>query len=175
MFLVYPLLAVASVLFAALTMVLAPVLALTADAGGNLPGALRLFQTFDATLDAGWRDGYFGTWKADGTAPAGWRLWWLRARWLWRNPGYTFDYQVLGCAFDSTQWAVRCCKQGESGNLLFFATGPLGRFNWTGRLGSIQWKLGWKAWNMWDSANGRWSATPWGTSWRVPLCATLSR
>ncbi|CBJ37920.1 protein of unknown function [Ralstonia solanacearum CMR15] len=75
--------------------------------------------------------------------------------WLCRNPGYTFDYKILGCPFDAAR--------------------PLGRFNWTGRLGPIRWKLGWKAWNMWDSNAGEWKARPWGLEWRIPLCATISR
>lgn len=172
MFLIYPFLAFASLLFAGLTMVLAPALVLFADASGNLPGRLALFQTFDATLDAGWRDGYFGSWQAEGAVPTCWRLWWLRTRWLWRNPGYTFDYTVLGCAFDSSEWHVIRCEVPANGPVSFFTIGPSGRFNWMGKIGRFQVKLGWKAWNMWDSTASKWKAEPWGPELRIPLCAS---
>lgn len=171
MFLAYPFLAVLSLLFASLTMVLAPVLAVFARPDGNLPGALRLFQTFDATLDAGWRDGYFGTWKADGIAPTGWHLWWLRTRWLWRNPGYTFDSQVLGCAFDPSQWRV--VSYGEADDrVTFIAIGPTGRFNLYLQRGNWYVKLGWKAWNNWAGTSWKPPTGAWAT---LPICCTITR
>lgn len=170
MFLAYPFLALASLLFAALTMVLAPVLTLFSDADGNLPGALRLFQTFDATLDAGWRDGYFGDWKAKRIAPKRLCLWWLRTRWLWRNPGYTFDYEVLGCAFDPMNWRVLRYSAGGS-KVTFLAVGPRLRFNLYLQRGNFYLKLGWKAWNYWDGV--RFDGKPWGPEARAPICFTI--
>lgn len=172
MFLIYPFIGFASLLFAALTMALAPVLVLFADASGNLPGWLALFQTFDATLDAGWRDGYFGTWKADGTTPAGWRRWWLRTRWLWRNPGYTFDSVVLGCAFDPSGWRVLAYSE-VPGRVTFIAWGPAARFNVYLQRGNFYLKLGWKAWNNWNATT--WNARP-PNGWdRLPICCSVTR
>lgn len=159
MFLAYPFLAVASVLFAALTMILAPLLALFVGKDGNLPGLLRLFQTFDATCFEG-RQPQYGFTGSD---------WWVACRWLWRNPGYSLDRQVLGCAFDPAQWRVIAYRPDGS---LFIAIGPGGRFNLCGRIG-LRFKFGWKAWNMWDDA--RWKTQPWGPDWRIPICCTISR
>lgn len=166
MILIYPFLALASLLFSLATMILAPLLALFADASGNLPRWLAWFQTFDATLDAGWRDGYFAH---DGT-PTGWRLWWLRTRWLWRNPGYTFDRQVLGCDFDPSQWRV--VAYSESADRTTFITwGPALRFNVYLQRGGLYLKFGWKAWNNWDG-NG-WKSPQNGWE-RLPICCSVN-
>jgi len=163
MFLAYPFMALASLAFAALTMILAPMLALFSDADGNLPGAMRLFQTFDAALDAGWKDGYFRRPRNR------LELWWMRVRWLWRNPGYTFDSKVLGCAFDPSEWRVLASRPDGS---LFIAIGPGGRFDVMGQIG-LRFKFGWKASHYWQGDH--FSAEPWGPDMRAPICCTISR
>ncbi|HBO79562.1 MAG TPA: hypothetical protein DD502_15590, partial [Cupriavidus sp.] len=67
---------------------------------------LQLCQTFDATLDEGWKGGYFGQLSA---SPTGITLWWYRSRWLQRNPGYSLDFSILGMPFIQTQWTVVRC------------------------------------------------------------------
>lgn len=160
MFLAYPFLALLDLSFT-LTCCLfvnwwAP---LFCDDSGNLPRWLKWAQTFDASLDAGWRDGYFDHGS----------LYRNRVAWLYRNPGYGFGYWVLGCAFDPAQWRVIAYRPDGS---LFFAIGPGGRFNLCGRIG-LRFKFGWKAWNMWDGAG--WKSQPWGPNWRIPICCTISR
>lgn len=164
----YPIMAVASGLFVLLTWILAPLLALTSDASGNLPKWLAWFQTFDNTLDAGWKvQGNFGDYLTNGVAPTGIKLWWYRVQWLWRNPGYGFDYWPLGMSFDSTQWTVRV-----STARWWIATGPYGAFCIRSLASGVSLKLGWKVWAYWQ--NGAWAPSnyAWGPARRVPLCFT---
>jgi len=169
MFLVfYPFMAAASVLFAILSFIFSVPLAITADSDGNLPKYLRWFQTFDATLDAGWKDGYF---PVTGT-PTGWQLILLRAAWIRRNPGYTFDL-ALGVPFVyASSWTIH---KWDSATSFFFATGPNGAFNIEGVLWSkVHFKFGWKAWNMFDPATGTWAVKPAWEYGNVPICFTIS-
>lgn len=138
---------------------------LFADSGGNLPRWLYWAQTFDATLDAGWQDGYIAaTW---GTT--GWRRYLARVYWLYRNPCYALDYFVLGLPFDPSKWRV--LRNVQTDTLSFFlAIGPAFNLEYAGRFGEL--KLGWKAWNYWNAS--AWRTTPWGPSWRVPLCFTYT-
>lgn len=163
MFVLYPPLALLSVLLAALTWLLAPWLARQMQEDGNLPRHLRWFQTFDATLLEGRHYGYTGTDVE------------VARDWLRRNPGYGFDYYPLGCTFNPDDWYVLRCAEDEEGNVNFFAVGPWGRFNWTGKRGPLRWKLGWKAWNYYDAENMRWKTEPFGPEWRAPICCTISR
>ncbi|VVD76086.1 hypothetical protein PEP31012_00848 [Pandoraea eparura] len=137
---------------------------LLADEAGNLPRRLRWFQTFDATLDAGWLDGYLDpSW---GSTP--WRRYWARVWWLNRNPAYGFDYAV-GLTFDASEWRV--VKYVERDDLvLFIAFGRGFNFYYEGPLG--QYKLGWKAWNRWDGKG--WDATNWEAFERIPVCFTVN-
>jgi hypothetical protein len=142
---------------------------LFADKDGNLPNALCWLQTFDASLDEGWQGGYF---SYTGT-PTGFRLWWLRVRWLYRNPGYGYSYWVDGVAFDPKQWTVTHNQiDAVTGKTLWIARGPNGAFNinYLGKWGNA--KIGWKAWNYWDGA--AWKTTPWGPAWRAPICFTYT-
>ena len=142
---------------------------LFADSNGNLPACLKWFQTFDASLDAGWKDGYFA-YQAPITPLA---LYWLRVRWLYRNPGYGFSYWVDGIAFDPSQWTVTHNEiDATTGKTLWIARGPRGAFNinYLGRWGNA--KLGWKAWNYWNGT--AWKTTPWGPVWRTPICFTYT-
>lgn len=167
----YPLLAVINLLFTAVAMALAPLVALFASADGWLPNWLCWFQTFDASLDAGWRDGYF---PVDQKPAKPLARWWLRVRWLWRNPAYGFCYWPLGRRFDPSEWSVTYRVTPTSS--FFWATGPRGAFNlsYSGQWG--EWKLGWKAWNYFsrldESGRPVWKTASWGPEWRVPLCFT---
>ncbi|WP_231409615.1 hypothetical protein [Ralstonia solanacearum] len=138
---------------------------LTCDAQGNLPRWLRWFQTFDASLDAGWRDGYIS--RSWGDTPI--RRFLARVYWLYRNPAYGWDYWPLGVRFNPCAWRV--VRYVESDALtLFVAVGNGFNVYYHGRFGML--KLGWKAWNCWD-ADG-WKMQPFGPAWRLPLAFTVS-
>lgn len=62
-----------------------------------LPYPLNLLHTHDNTLDGGQKQGYE-------IGVTGWKLWWQRTCWIWRNPGYGFDAYVLG--FDHAGYRV---------------------------------------------------------------------
>lgn len=138
------------------TMVFCIPLALCAKKDGNLPGPLYLFQTFDATLDAGWKDDY----GYDPNAP----LWWNRAKWLFRNPAYGWDYYVFGIPMHTDEWKVLVWN-----GTVFWAIHPKwGYFNfyYFGALGNY--KLGWKAYNYWDDDTSTWRAGyQWGPKLRT--------
>lgn len=139
---------------------------LFASQEGWLPRWLSWIGTFDASLDAGWKDGYF----TKGTKP--WSLWWARVRWLMRNPAYGFAYQVLGIPFDKTAWKA-FFKQGAWGEL-FLAKSKSGHFNLTSRIFGQRFKLGWKAWNYFSVEEGGWKKEyQWGPEMKAPHVATL--
>jgi hypothetical protein len=121
---------------------LTPLVTLFAGASGFLPVWLCWFQTFDASLDAGWQGGYFGTYA---TPPTGLVLYWLRVRWLWRNPAYGFDYWPCGIEYDPTQWVIDICEvtNGTNGTLIKFAAHTIDgkHFSYTDSTGK---KFGWK-------------------------------
>jgi len=134
-------------------MVLAPLVALFADANGNLPLYLMWLQTFDATLDEGRQPAYGYTGSN----------WWVRTRWLWRNPGYTFDMNVLGIMWNPADWT--CIHAGA----YFFAIANNGAFN-------FEWKrvkLGWKAQNHYDWTTGQWIPGNWAKYPKIPICFSL--
>lgn len=138
---------------------------LLADDDGNLPRALRWFQTFDASIDAGWKDGYF---PADwGRTPS--MRYVARVLWLLRNPAYGVDYWLFGLTFNTSSWRVLADIERDD-LVLFFALGNGLNLYYHGRFGEA--KLGWKAWNYWQG--NAWRKTPWGPAWRVPVCATYN-
>lgn len=147
MIVLYPFYALTSLLFTGLTYVLAPLLACLADSAGNLPKQLSWFQTFDAPLPPGR---------------------WSGVKWLWRNPGYTFDLLVLGIEWDPDDWVVHA-----PGPKVFFATSRRGAFNVCLQFPCLQLKLGWKAWNHWEGDH--WVPGNWSGFSNIPLCCTLSR
>lgn len=76
-----------------LAYVLSPFLALwSMKYGPVLPGRWRLFSTLNATLD-----GYIAQ-GVDGFDPnaKGFKLWWQRTRWTWRNPCNGWQSELLG-------------------------------------------------------------------------------
>jgi hypothetical protein len=167
----YVIYTVLNLLFTGLAYVLAPFVALYCKDDGYLPKWLSWFQTFDAPLDAGWQDGYFKI-LAPGPKPTGAELWWLRTRWLWRNPAYGFAYWPLGEVFDPKEWIVTKYESGADYTNFHAQTkdGRLWCVSYNGVWGS--WKLGWKAWNyfqgMDEQGAPKWSDKPWGPEWRVP-------
>ncbi|WP_136420397.1 hypothetical protein [Herbaspirillum sp. ST 5-3] len=161
--LAYPFLAIADLLSSLIALTLinwwAPLFA-TKDA--HLPRWLAWFDTFDADLDTGNRE-------------LGWNAgYWGRVRWLNRNHSYGFSYWALGIPFDPAKWAVQEYRS-EGGETLFKARSIDGHFNiYMIRFG-IRLKLGWKAWNMFDTATGTWKTQPWGPEWRVPFVFSISK
>jgi len=156
MIILYLILAILSILFTILTMILSPLLALTADSAGNLPWCLRWFQTFDSTLDEGWKKGYF---DCRYKPIVGIQLWWYRMRWLWRNPGYGFDL-FLGVEYVAHDWTVHHQSDG-----VFVAMDSHGRFEYE----TPRFHLGWKASHNLNATYG----TPYWE--RIPLVFSVKK
>lgn len=135
-----------------------------ANEKGYLPNWLKWVGTFDDTLDAGTRDGVF---------PDTNTRYWNRCMWLYRNPSYNFGYYVLGCEFKPSEWEVKEYVP-EGRNHRFYAVSKDGkfclRFVWYGLL----FKIGFKAWNLYNTDNGEWKDKPWGPEWRLPFCFSFS-
>ncbi len=167
----YPILAIVELLFTVFAVLCCNWWAAWfADERGWLPHRLAWLQTFDAPLDAGWRDGYAGYREPSGP----WSRWWQRTKWLYRNPAYGFGYWPLGTSFDPAMWKVTYFEKTAARDL-FKATGPWGTFNVTyyGRWGTL--KLGWKAWNYFDPATGDWKPNyQWGPERRAPFVFSYS-
>lgn len=157
MFALYPIYVLMSLAFTGLTMLLAPALALLVDPQGNLPAWLSWFQTFDNTCFAG-RQAYGWT-GSD---------WWVSTRWLWRNPGYTFDMNVLGISFVASQWTVK-----HWDGSLFFATCACGAFNLEFAYGNFRLKFGWKAWNHFDPTTKTFVPGQWATFPKIPVTFSI--
>lgn len=156
--LAYPFMALASILMTLLTCALAPVLALFVNpTTGNLPAFLYWFQTFDATCFEGRNPAYGFTGSN----------WWVATLWLWRNPGYGWDYWPFGVAFDVTEWTVT-----RNDGMWFIARGPRGQFNIESSWGL---KLGWKARNYRTGDMSAWlpASFSWGPSHRTSICFSI--
>lgn len=139
----------AQLLFTLISYPLAPIVAAFTQSNGYLPNCLAWFQTFDAPLDAGWRDGYFGTYT---TPPTGLKLYWLRVRWLWRNPAYGFCYWPLGIPYNPNDWDILLCVLNPDNTLSEFEahTKDGKYFCYTNDKGV---KLGYKLWWALDEDN----------------------
>jgi len=135
---------------------------LFANDKGWLPNWLSWVQTFDDTLDAGSRDGVFTTNS----------VFLARVFWLYRNPGYGFSYWALGVPFNASEWTVETYNTDP---LHFLAKGPNGQFNLHIIKFGFRFKLGWKAWNMYNKTNGEWLTTPWGPEMRIPFTLSISK
>ncbi|PRC92685.1 DUF7338 family protein [Solimicrobium silvestre] len=152
MIFLYPFLACFSLLITIFSMlVLNWIVVLFVDAKGNLPPWLSYFQTFDAPLPTGYLTGVM---------------------WLMRNPTYGFDYFVFGIPWDPDEWTVQLFRTNATRDF-FIATSKNGGFNfyYLGTLG--MYKFGWKAWNCFDSATGKFSGT-FGDGSHVPICITFN-
>lgn len=155
------------------------IVAAFADGSGNLPQALKWFQTFDATLDEGMNArrnelaaGIGGdTWAAFDPWPVTWfQRYKNRAFWLFRNSAYGFDYYLLGVPWNPDEWRVVKFVNTES-LVLFIAMGRGFNIYAHGRYGMC--KIGWKAWNLYQQDTGRFSAS-WGDGGKIPLTFSLS-
>lgn len=153
-----------SIGFVVLTWILCVPLAMTADENGNLPKYLSWFQTFDATLDAGWKDNY------DGYNPNS-PLWWNRAKWLARNPGYSFDYYPLGIAWVQSDWKCLVFTETDTTTVFFAVDGK--HFNFLFDNGYLKLKCGHKAWNLFDNPTKTFMPGPWGPAMRIPFCFSI--
>lgn len=145
---------------------------------GNLPPGLRWAQTFDATLDAGWQDGYYPWLKYDIETNL-WRLGWFwrhcaRVAWLYRNPCYGLDL-VFGVPWDASEWRLDVYSEEPDGSVIFRATNTrTGTWNTYRRSADgTEIKTGWKAWNMFNNETGQWGGVPWDGMKRIPLCFTI--
>lgn len=123
----------------------APLIALFCKSDGYLPNWLAWFQTQDAPLDAGWRDGYFAV---SGT-PTGITLWWLRTRWLWRNPAYGLCYWPLGIPYVPGDWMIDVLTTSGTTLIEFKAHTADGRYFCHTTAAGL--KLGYKLWWALDS------------------------
>lgn len=187
--LLYPFMILLSFFFVLLTFLLSPWLAWMADEDGNLPWWLKYFQTHDNTLDAGWKvQGNYGSYLKDGTVPTKLERYWYRICWLWRNPGYGFDYYLLGMEVDPSECRVirasrtpryEMSDQGPvqiGETQVFFAIGPNGHFClfYVGFWGEL--KIGWKIRAYWDDVLEQWRPPDfhWGPLHRTSICGTYS-
>lgn len=135
-------------------------------AGGNSLGLQRLprwlawFDTFDASTDAGWADGYFvptGTYTKD-CPPPFWRRKGYQILWLYRNTAYALAYGPLGIAMRTSTWRV--LRDTPS---LFVAVSSSGYWQITGAWFNFGWKAHWY-WNGTD-----WKRASWGPSQRTQI------
>lgn len=164
----YAFLSLVNVLFTYLIAVpLTPIIVLFGDDKGWLPNWLCWFQTFDAPLDAGWIYSYFGTFP---TPPTGFQRYWLRVRWLWRNPAYGFCYWPLGIPYKPTDWYIYTMKVNGTVLEEFAAKTYDGKyFCYTNSNGV---KLGYK---LWWALDENWKLIPVlpssrGPDNRLPMC-----
>lgn len=126
---------------------------------GFFPTWLCWFQTFDASVDQGWRGAYFTNespkswwsriWSYSGTGtPTGLNRFLLRCRWLWRNPAYGFDLYPLGIEYNPDDWNIITCDVTNGRLMRLYAVTKDGRnFSYTD---STNRKLGWKLWWAFD-------------------------
>ncbi len=169
MYVSYFFVTVLQLLFTLLAYLLSPILPIFTQSTGYLPGWLTWFQTPDASLDAGWQDGYF---TVTGT-PTGISLWWLRMRWLWRNPAYGFCV-AIGAAYDPADWVIDTLTLAAPGGpitLLKAHTKDGRHFAYTTASG---WKLGYKLWWAMDASGNLLPAVPASkcTGNKLPICFT---
>ncbi len=132
--------------------------------GFTLPAWLAWFDTFDGDLDTG---------AANGSI-TGSSTYWNRVKWLYRNNAYGWSYWVLGMPFVASDWRVVRYEQSAA-QITFIAVEPGGKFNINATRCGLHFKLGWKAWNNYDTVNDKWNDQPWGPAWRIPFVFSISR
>ena len=96
MYLKYILLVLVDLTVSFLNFFRAPVVVLAADDSGYLPAWLSWFQTPDDSLDHDYGDKRFPGLQT------GWRRWYSRVAWLYRNSMYGFAINVLGAKTRAT-------------------------------------------------------------------------
>jgi len=132
--------------------------ALFADDDGWLPNWLKWAQTFDASLDTGWKDKW----------PKSNSLWWDRTKWLYRNSAYGWSYYILGCRWCAYHWLVVTNRAD-----LVYMKSVEGYFYYYRDFGVIQIKLGWKASNMYSGERERFEGK-WGPEYRIPIVVSVN-
>jgi hypothetical protein len=157
----YALLAFIGVIFTYLIAVpITPLALFFVRADGFFPTWLCWLQTFDASVDQGWKGGYFTNttpanwweriWSYSGTgSPTGLNRYLLRIRWLWRNPAYGFDLYPLGIAYNPDNWIIEICNVVNGQLQTFKAVTKDGRY--FSYIDSSNRKFGWKLWWALDS------------------------
>jgi hypothetical protein len=135
-----------------------------------LPSWLKWFDTFDASIDAGWADKYFTSKYTLMNPPSYWLRKWYQVLWLYRNPAYGFGYWVLGETFDPQQWKSTWYIEANSD---FSACSTNKMFNVERTYSFLKIKFGWKAWNYYQPATNTFSSVPWGPELRVPHCFSI--
>lgn len=95
-------------IFGILCYILNPIVVLFADDNGYLPKALRWFQTHDQSLDNDpeWVERTWPILAYHEGEPRYMHLlkrYLQRVRWIYRNTGYTFAYEVMGFIADPTK------------------------------------------------------------------------
>jgi hypothetical protein len=151
MFLLYPIMSVAGISITILAWIINPILVLLVDDNGNLPRYLSYFQTFDAPIPKGYREGL---------------------AWLNRNPSYGFDMFVFGIPWHPEDWAIRKYTVTPEYEL-FFATNKYGAFSFKYHhvARNFYLKLGWKVFNYIDPSDGSLNGGSWRHDFnRVPIC-----
>ncbi len=113
-------------------------------------------------MDAGTRDGIFPVSST----------YWNRVKWLNRNPGYGFGYWAIGVPFIPVTWKVIAYQENPH---YFKAISKDGNYCIRFIKFGILFKIGYKAWNMFDKQTGEWKDTPWGPEWRVPYAFSISK
>jgi len=140
--------------------------------GQMLPSWLKWFDTFDASIDAGWMNGYFTDKYTTSTPPSFLLRKWYQIRWLYRNPAQGADYWLLGIPFNPDEWSGILLYSTVNGSL-FHAQTQSGFFNTEfTALDKVCLKVGWKAWNYYDVTTYKFKNEPWGPEMRVPFCFT---
>lgn len=96
----YCIFAICMLPFLAAAVILAPVLAVYSVAANRrrLPGFLQWFSTVDDDLDGGQHQ-HPDKYPAGAT---GFRLWWQRTCWIWRNPAQGFQVYAFGYSMSSS-------------------------------------------------------------------------
>lgn len=151
MMLVYPFYNFAMIVITLLCWwLLNPIVVLFVDDNGNLPRWLSYFQTFDAPLPKGYKEGL---------------------AWLNRNPAYGFDLNVFGIKWTPSDWRVLYDEEDDD-RRLFLAIGANGAFSMYYRNKKINkyLKFGWKAWNYYDRNTMTFSRDWEGTNGKIPAC-----
>lgn len=160
---------VLQLLFTLLAYLISPALPLFAKSAGYLPTWLAWFQTPDASLDAGWEQGYFTiTGK-----PGAFSLWWYRMRWLWRNPAYGFCVW-LGVTYDPAAWVIDTVTLAAPGGPVTLLKAHTADGRYFAYTTSSGWKLGYKLWWAMDANGNLLPAVPASkfTGNKLPLCFT---
>jgi hypothetical protein len=176
MFIDYAFFTVLNLLFTILSYILAPFIAPFTQSNGYLPNWLSWFQTQEAPLDAGWKDGYFvdSLGIPYDTPPVGLELYWLRVLWLWRNPAYGFCYWPLGIVYNPDDWVIKTLAVDPITKEileLYAYTKDWKYFCYTNSRGL---KLGYKLWWAFDPDNQMLARVPaaHGPDNRLPMCFT---